>query len=170
MGWRGPVFWPDAYHDMWGYAVSSGTVGETLWAYAYDDVFASIFWPPSPDQAGDLASSGRLVRPADRRKRGEVGFAALSPEFARICSARAPGLTDWPFERIEQTVRPTGAALTAYVELKTAANSAIATLHAACPRETPSTPVARLDAIRERLAAMLDAVGAVGDGGRRHTG
>jgi hypothetical protein len=74
---------------------------------------------------------------------------------------RTPGLTDWPFERIEQTVRPTGEQVAAYEELKAAANSAIDSLRAACPTQTPSTPVARLDAVHDRLAAMRKAVDVV---------
>jgi hypothetical protein len=158
LGWRGSTFWPDAYKDMWGYALAPGTLGETFWAFAYDDVFASIFWPPAPP--GDtIDASGRPAPGNDRRK--DTAFAALSPEFARICSTRTPGLTDWPFERIEQTLRPTGEQVAAYDELKAAANGAIESLRAACPTQTPSTPIARLDAVRDRLAAMRAAVDVV---------
>jgi hypothetical protein len=144
---------------MWGYALAPGTLGETFWASAYDDVFASIFWPPTPPSGDTAGASARLAPGNDRRK--ETAFAALSPEFARICSTRTPGLTDWPFWRIEKTVRPTGDQVAAYQELKAAASAAIISLRAACPTQTPSTPIARLDAVHDRLAAMRKAVDVV---------
>ena len=157
IGWAGRVFWPEASRDLFGYTFRPASADEALWAYAYDDVFAGIFWPPSQPSANGVDHPEER---GDRPRKAEPGFAALSP-FARICSDRAPGLTDWPFERIEQSVRPADAQRTAFDELKDASAAAVRTLRAACPTQTPASAVERLEAIEQRLAALVEAVGVV---------
>ena len=44
---QGRAFWPEASRDLFGYTFRPASADEALWAYAYDDVFAGIFWPPS---------------------------------------------------------------------------------------------------------------------------
>src|SRR5439155_5109057 len=78
--------------------------------------------------------------------------------IAQFCGDRTPGLTDWPIERIEQTVAPTQAQQSALLQLKTASANAVEVLHAACPIDAVATPLARLDAMEKRLDAMLRAV------------
>src|SRR5262249_28595184 len=124
---------------------------------AYDDIFAGVFWPASYTNA-TFTQRGPRPGSGERNRKADVGFAALSPEFARICSENVPGLTSWPFERIEQAIRPTGALRAAFDDLKAASLTAIGRLHPACPTSTPPTAIGRLDAIERRLDAMLDAI------------
>jgi ABC-type transporter MlaC component len=67
-------------------------------------------------------------------------------------------LTDWPIERIAQTVEPNDAQRVALDELKAATAQALDVLKAACPTALPSTPTGRIEAMRQRLDAMLQAV------------
>lgn len=152
VGWSQGVFWPGAFGDIFGYSFSAPAGGETFWAYAYDDIFVGIYWPSSSDQTGSIHP---------RSRRADAGFATLSPEFARICGNHTPGLTSWPFERIEQTVGPTDAQRVAFDRLKAASAAAIQALRDACPTKTPATPIGRLDALEKRLEAMLAAVDVV---------
>jgi LTXXQ motif family protein len=73
------------------------------------------------------------------------------------CDGAKPGLIDVPFDQIEATVRPTNAQQRALDQLRQAGSNAINTLSSACPDVIPGTPVGRLEAMRDRFAAMLQA-------------
>jgi hypothetical protein len=75
-----------------------------------------------------------------------------------ICDPKAAGLAEWRFDRMEHAVQPTEAQRTALAELKAASTKAVETVSAACPRELPQSPVARLEVMEKRLDAMLQAV------------
>jgi hypothetical protein len=59
---------------------------------------------------------------------------------------------------IDQTIRPNAAQWTQLQLLQSAAARAAEIIKAACPREAPSTPPARLEAVGYRVQAMLQAV------------
>jgi len=87
--------------------------------------------------------------------RGSAGGRSVE---ADLCSGQTAGLTDWPIERIAQTVEPNDAQRAVLDELKAAAVRALDILKAACPTTLPSTPTGRIEAMRQRLDAMLQAV------------
>jgi DNA-binding MarR family transcriptional regulator len=67
----------------------------------------------------------------------------------------------FPFDRIEQRVKPTDAQRASFEELKSAAADAADKLKSSCPRDQGVGPLGRLDMAEQRLDAMLDAVSAV---------
>jgi hypothetical protein len=71
--------------------------------------------------------------------------------------AAAKSATQWPAAQIERAVRPTGEQLGQLDALKGAAERAAGQL-ASCPSEPALTPPARLAAMSERLAVMLQSV------------
>lgn len=75
-----------------------------------------------------------------------------------MCSPRAAGLAQWQITRIERAVRPTDAQRPKLDELKAASSKAAEIVAAACPREIPPSPVARLELMEKRLGAMLEAI------------
>ena len=75
-----------------------------------------------------------------------------------MCNPRAAGLAEWRIERIERTVRPTDTQRPKLDELRTASAKAAEIISAACPRELPQSPVARMEMMEKRLNAMLEAV------------
>lgn len=161
IGWLGPVFWPYAYYDFvdytfWPYAY------DAFWPYAYDEVYEGFFGPyavggPAYYAEGGYAGGG--VRTGTRTggprtaARGPVGGA-----MAQICTGETAGLTDWPIERIAETVNPDETQRAALDELRDATGSALKVLQSACPDDLPSTPVGRTAAMRQRLEAMREAV------------
>jgi hypothetical protein len=64
-------------------------------------------------------------------------------------------------ERIERMVQPDDAQRNAYRDLHAAVAQAGELLKANCPTYRPLTPVVRLEAMEQRLEAMLKAVDAV---------
>jgi LTXXQ motif family protein len=78
-----------------------------------------------------------------------------------VRNAAPAGLTSEAIDRIEQDVRPNERQRADLDALRDAAAKAADELRNACPRETPITPVARLDAMRTRVQAMIDAINTV---------
>jgi hypothetical protein len=155
IGWAGPLFWPYAYNDFADYTFYPYAY-DTFWPYAYDDVYDGMFGAYARGYGGTYARSydGSQAR-AGRRQRDTGSSRSIS---ADLCSGQTAGLTDWPVERIAQTIEPNDAQRAALDELRGATAKALDVLKAACPTDLPSTPTGRIDAMHQRLAAMLQAV------------
>jgi LTXXQ motif family protein len=152
VGWYGPLFWPYAYWDFvdytfWPYAY------DVFWPYAYDDLYVGVFGPyayEGPAYAEPAPSSRRT-----RRARQESAAAAV------VCTAQAPALTNWPIQQITETVKPDQTQQSALDDLKDATAKAVNVLQSACPDELPSTSTGRLEAMRQRIGTMLEALSIV---------
>ena len=118
----------------------------------------------------------RIVRPALEKfynslnDEQQARFTALGPDIgepsqrqpqandrSETCGYPKNSLTQVPIERIETVIRPTGAQKEALDRLRDATNKAVGVLQAACPEDSPLTPVGRLEAMEKRLDAMLQA-------------
>jgi LTXXQ motif family protein len=155
IGWAGPLFWPYAYNDFADYTFYPHAY-DTFWPYAYDDVYDGMFGSYARGYGGTYARSydGSQAR-AGRRQRDIGTGRSIS---ADLCSGQTAGLTDWPVERIAQTIEPNDAQRAGLDELRNATAKALDVLRAACPTDLPSTPTGRMEAMHQRLAAMLQAV------------
>ncbi|WOH64547.1 Spy/CpxP family protein refolding chaperone [Bradyrhizobium sp. BWA-3-5] len=76
---------------------------------------------------------------------------------AERCGDPKSSLTQLPIERIEAVVRPAGGQKEALDRLSEVTRKAVAGLQSACPDEVPLTPIGRLEAMEQRLKAMLEA-------------
>ena len=81
--------------------------------------------------------------------------------MTQVCGERASGIAALPLERIEQTVQPDDAQRNALNELQDATSQAANLLSSECPTYRALTPVGRLQAMEQRLDAMLHAVPSV---------
>ncbi len=86
---------------------------------------------------------------------GMMGPGMMGPG---MCNPRAAGLAEWRMDAIERAVKPTEAQRGALNDLKAASAKAAESIAAACPRELPEAPTARLELMEKRLDAMLQAV------------
>ena len=160
IGWVGPLFWPYAYDDFVDYTFYPYAY-DTFWPYAYDDFYDGMFGAYAEGYGGTYAAVGPPEGYGGRRStRGHGGGSSAGGRSvgADLCSGQTAGLTDWPIERIAQTVEPNDAQRAALDELKDATAKALDVLKAACPTALPSTPTGRIEAMRQRLEAMLQAV------------
>ncbi|HEX2652259.1 MAG TPA: exonuclease VII large subunit, partial [Xanthobacteraceae bacterium] len=145
------MFWPYAYDDIVSYALwpSDYSIYDGgFWDYAYGNVLGLYGYGygsgdgggyASADITGNIPSAGG----GTRRSRGSAR-SPQSQQFADLCGDGTAGITQWPFERIEETIQPTNDQLAALDEFKAAAAKAAQQLQSACPREIPETPLARL--------------------------
>ena len=96
-------------------------------------------------------------------------FNALGPEddpeqqqsrrdLTQVCGERASGIASLPIERIERAVQPDEAQRVALKELQDATADAVNRLKIGLPDYPALTPAGRLDAMEQRLDAMLRAV------------
>ena len=165
IGWIGPLFWPYAYDDFVDYTFYPYAY-DTFWPYAYDDFYDGMFGAYALGYGGTYASvgpsggdGGGYARSGSARSRYARGSAGGARNIeADLCSGQTAGLTDWPIERIAQTVEPDDAQRGLLNDLKDANAKALDALKAACPTALPSTPTGRIEAMRQRLEAMLTAV------------
>src|SRR5512132_70471 len=165
IGWVGPLFWPYAYHDFVDYTFYPYAY-DTFWPYAYDDFYEGMFGAYGLGYGGTYASvgprggydGGGYARRGPNRTAYARGSAGSRSVEADLCSGQTAGLTDWPIERIAQTVGPDDTQRAILDELKDATAKALGILKAACPTALPSTPTGRIEAMRQRLDAMLAAV------------
>jgi hypothetical protein len=74
------------------------------------------------------------------------------------CGPRATDATDWRITRIERLARPTEEQRSKLDELRKAWTKASETIAAACPKEVPQSPVARMELMEKRLTAMTEAL------------
>ena len=79
-------------------------------------------------------------------------------DLARSCGERAAGIAGLPIDEIERTIGPDDAQRAALMELRDATGQAVDLLKSDCPTYRPLTPVVRLEAMEQRLDAMLRAV------------
>ena len=178
IGFAGPLFWPYGYEDFIDYTFSPYAY-DTFWPVAYDDLLDGIYGPYAPAYSGDALLSNNATgggtayvygnetgawissgarRPGAARPAGSAEGGGGAGGAAQICSSRIEGLVQFPITRIAQQVEPKGDQQALLENLKHVTAEALETLRAACPSDLPSTPTGRLEAMRSRVAAMLQAV------------
>jgi hypothetical protein len=96
-------------------------------------------------------------------------FNEIGPDFARAagttkqrppemtCGGAKAGLSGLAVDRIENALKPTGDQDAVLKQLSEAMDSAVAKLETACPTAIAFTPVGRLEAMQQRLEAMIAA-------------
>jgi hypothetical protein len=79
-----------------------------------------------------------------------------------LCGQQSGDVTNLPVQHIQDVVQPNGQQQQAgFAALKEASRTAADHLRPSCPTQVPQTPVARLDAVKIRLQAMVDAMHAI---------
>ncbi len=159
-GWYGPLFWPYAYWDFVDYTFWPYPY-DVFWPYAYDDLYVGVFGPYSYEGPAYVELEGPVYAEAPFSRHHRRTREQSSAAVAVVCSVQAPALTNWPIQQIAQTVQPDEAQQSALNELKDATAKAMNVLQSACPDQLPSTPTARLEAMRQRIGTMLHALGII---------
>ena len=122
-----------------------------------------IVRPPPASLYGSLSDEQRqrldAIAAAENRRGRRTAAADTSgaDTLASLCGSQADSFTKLPVQRIEELVKPTGPQQTALDQLKEASAKAADDLRASCPAQTGETPTARLDAMNNRLDAMVQA-------------
>ena len=159
-GWVGPVFWPFAYYDMYGYAMWGYGDDAPFWGYGYNDIYAGMFAPYGYDDlVGYMPPGGGSSQVTVGRASG--ARASMPDQLAQMCGDDTRDIAGLPIDQIQQVIQPDDAQRAALDDLANASVKAAQTIKAACPAQISLTAPARLASMQERIEAMIAAVGMV---------
>ncbi|MEH2525646.1 MULTISPECIES: Spy/CpxP family protein refolding chaperone [unclassified Bradyrhizobium] len=144
-GWVGPLFWPFAYNDIYGYAIFGDGMG--FWDYGYPDIYAGIFGPYGSEELAAYMAPGSSGR-TERR----------IPPLQQLCGDSGREIAALAIDQIQRAIQPTETQRAALDRLADASKSAAQIIQASCPTQPASTAPARLALMQQRTAAMLSAV------------
>jgi hypothetical protein len=150
VAWRGPLFWPYVYTDLFYYPFWPDAYDDGYWPYAYDDFLDSIYW-----------ATGNPYSPYPYAAPTAVSVVAEERTSPGIDCTSSDDVTAWPFAKIESVLRPTAEQHAYLDELKAAAGKAADALKVSCTQAAALTPTGRLEAMLLRLQAASDAVHAI---------
>jgi hypothetical protein len=167
-GWVGPLFWPFAYYDMYGYAMWGYGDDPSFWDYGYNDIYAGMFAPYGYDDLVGYLPSGIDGNPVGRRQASRA-FASTNPapdqltqnQLTQMCGDDSRDIAGLPIDQIQQAVQPNETQRAALDDLANASVKAAQLIKAACPVQISLTAPARLAAMQQRIEAMIAAVGTV---------
>ena len=178
------VLWPYDYYDpFWAYG--PGFIFASIFApgpyfgldYGYGPDYYGLYGPDYYGYAGapniyyNSYGGGYASRARGQSVANAAGNAAAKTDEAdqaalaetnsaalQSCTGLAPGVTNLPIDRIQQTVHPTADQQAALDALNAASSKASDVIQASCPTSVPLTPVGRLDAAADRLQATVKAI------------
>src|SRR5712671_3589155 len=160
-GWVGPLFWPFAYYDLYGYAMWG--YDPSFWDYGYNDIYAGMFAPYGYDDLAGYLPPGIGGNYVGRRQASRA-FASTNPEpdqLTQMCGDDSRDIAGLPIDQIQQAIQPNETQRTALDDLANASVKAAQIIKAACPTQIALTAPARLAAMQQRIEAMIAAVGTV---------
>jgi hypothetical protein len=168
------AYWPYFYDPFWYYGYPDLYAG-LFWPYGYDD-----FAPP-PDVYGGGGSIGgpyaggnygdgpnRYATSGQRDTTAAIASApGITPEaqstqlatghYNKYCGDDSRSVAGVPVDDIQRVVGPTDAQREALDDLGNASVQAAQIVKAACPQDLSLTVVGRIDAMQQRVQALLDA-------------
>ncbi len=160
-GWVGPLFWPFAYYDMYGYAMWG--YDPSFWDYGYNDIYAGMFAPYGYDDLTGYLPSGVGGYSVGTRQASRA-FASTNPapdQLTQMCGDDSRDIAGLPIDQIQQAVQPNETQRTALDDLANASVKAAQGIKDACPTQLSLTAPARLAAMQQRIEAMIAAVDTV---------
>ena len=163
MPWRGPVYWPYAYNDMFYYTFWPDAYDPGYWAYAYDDMFDGVFFPDGAPYV-EYAAEGPYAGPDGRVTTGSAPSRPAAPGARHPGDARLlrrPGQgRDGMAARTDRATRCSRTKIRSVCSTtcRKPADEAAAQFKEACPDAVPMTPPGRLQVMILRLQATDDAV------------
>ena len=147
-GWVGPLFWPFAANDIYGYTIFADGTG--FWDYGYPDVYAGIFAPYGYDELAAYMTPNSGTRTGRK-----------IPPLQQFCGAAEHEIAALAVSRIQQAIQPGDEQRAVLDHLADASTSAARSIQASCPTQAASTAPARLALMQQRVAALLKAVTAL---------
>lgn len=159
-GWVGPVFWPFAFYDIYGYSLWGYDYDAAFWDYGYPDIYAGIFAPYGYDDLAGYASY--LPGYARGSRSGRESFASANPKdrtsLTQMCGEDSRDIAGLPIDAIQKALQPDDAQRAALDDLANASAKAAQNIKAACPADIGLTAPRRLAVMQQRIEAMIAAV------------
>ena len=153
------VLWPyDYYYPFWSYGTYPG-YSYGGYAPAYDYSYGYGYGSGGLSNIYGYNGGGYSgSRNAGQTSRNAPQTDQIPVDVTQSCAGFAPGVTSFPIDRMRDAIQPTASQSAPLNDLASAASKASSVVAASCPSVPPLTPVARLDAVDQRLEAMIQAV------------
>jgi len=160
-GWYGPIYWPYAYDTVFADVFYPYADYDYFWDYGYDDIYAGLF---SPYDYDDLLTTQAPA--VDRRyvrapPRGTSQTRAAIRQLQPVCGSDSAEVAGVPVAEIQDAIHPTGDQQQALDELGDASVKAAEIVRASCPADIAMTAGGRLENMQRRIEAMIEAVNTV---------
>jgi hypothetical protein len=154
------VFWPFAFHDIYGYSLWGYDYDAAFWDYGYPDIYAGLFAPYGYD---DLAGyAGYLPGSASRSRTARDSYASANSNdrsgLTQMCGEDSRNIAGLPIDAIQKALQPDDAQRAALDDLANASLKAGQDIKAACPADIALTAPRRLAVMQQRIEAMIAAV------------
>ena len=159
-GWVGPLYWPFAYYDLYGYAMWGNGYDNSFWGYGYGDIYAGIFAPYGYDDLAGYMPQYASGNPSDvgQTPAASGAPAAATDQIAQMCGQDSRDIAGLPIDQFQQAIQPTAEQSAALDDLANASVKAAQDIKAACPSDIALTAPSRLAAMQHRIEAMIAAV------------
>lgn len=162
-GWVGPVFWPFAFYDIYGYSLWGYDYDVAFWDYGYPDIYAGLFAPYGYDDLMGYSGylPGYAARSGSGRSSRDSYASANSNDRAsmtQMCGDDSRDIAGLPIDAIQKALQPDDAQRAALDDLANASTKAAQNIKAACPTDIALTAPRRLAVMQQRVEAMASAV------------
>jgi hypothetical protein len=169
-------YWPYFYDPFWYYGYSDLYAG-IFWPYGYGDIIAPPVayggggyvgggpgyggpryagGPPVGRRYASAPSSGSVANPGGNTA-GSTTQAVMG-RYSEYCGADSRDVAGVPVDEIQQALNPTDEQGAALDELGNASVQAAQLVKSSCPTDVSLTPIGRVDAMQQRVQAMVSAV------------
>ena len=161
-GWVGPLYWPFAYYDLYGYAMWGYGYDDSFWGYGYGDIYAGIFAPYGYDDLAGYLPQYASGNPNNVGQTAPAPSATAAPDqLTQMCGADSRDIAGLPIDQFQQAIQPTEEQRAALDDLANASVKAAQDIKAACPSNIALTAPSRLAAMQQRIEAMIAGVAIV---------
>jgi len=162
-GWVGPLYWPFAYYDLYGYAMWGDGYDDSFWGYGYGDIYAGIFAPYGYDDLTGYMPQYASSNPSDAAQTAPASGppAAATDQLTQMCGDDSRDIAGLPIDQFQKTIQLTDAQRAALNDLAAASATAAQDIKAACPADIALTAPGRLANMQQRIEAMIAAVAVI---------
>lgn len=165
-GWVGPLYWPFAYNDIYGYALWGDDYDDLFWGYGYGDIYAGLFAPYGYDDLTGYLPQYAGTNRYSAAGGGERASAVAETEggagaLTQMCGPDKADIAGLPIDQIAQIIQLNDAQRAALDALANASAKAAQDIRAACPADIALTAPGRLAHMQQRIEAMIAAVDTV---------
>ena len=160
-GWYGPVYWPYAYDSVFADVFYADSDDDSFWDYGYGDIYASMFSPYSYDDLLTTQAPSYERQYASAPPAGASETTAAIHQLQPLCGDDSRDVAGVPVDEIQNTINPTGEQTAALDDLGNASVKAAQVVKASCPSDIALTATGWLDNMKQRLEAMIEAVATV---------
>ncbi len=156
------MYWPYAYDSIFADVfLPYSYADDSFWDYGYGDIYAGLFNPYGYDDLLTTQAPPGERRYASAPPAGASETTAAIRQLEPLCGDDSRDVAGVPVDDIQNAISPTDQQRAALDELGNASVKAAQIVKASCPSDIALTATGRLDNMKQRIEAMIEAVSTV---------